>query len=139
MDQYGDGRFFRALHEHNLDRITSADRLEPNSVIVIPEIDVLINRYPELCPADKLSAISDSSDDDGNNKVAKMDYDLYEKSMDARFHITQRGDTLFDVARQRLGQASRYLEIFELNRFRIPQHANHLTPLRPGLRLLLPE
>ena len=135
MDHYGDGRFFRALHEHNLGRIASADRLEPNTAIVVPDVDDLLKRYPELCPADKLSDKAVDSVNDTQNAI----YDQYEKKMDRRFHVTQNGDTLFDVARERLGQASRYLEIFELNEFRIPQHANHLTPLDPGLRLLLPE
>ncbi len=144
LDHYGDGRFFRALHEHNLNRITSADNLEPNTTLVIPEVELLIERYNELCPADKLNARSNRTDDGPKNDsfkndASKTDYDRYEKRMDNRFHITQHGETLFDVARRRLGQASRYLEIFELNRFRIPQHANHLTPLDPGLRLLLPE
>ena len=133
MDHYGDGRFFRALHEHNLGRIASADRLEPNTAIVVPDVDDLLKRYPELCPADKLS------DKAVGSVTQNAAYDQYEKKMDRRFHVTQNGDTLFDVARERLGQASRYLEIFELNEFRIPQHANHLTPLAPGLRLLLPE
>lgn len=139
LDHYDDGRFFRALHEHNIDRITSADRLEPGTTLVVPEVDELTRRYAKLCPADKLSADVGSVDDDRTSTLSKAIYDRYEKSMDQRFHVTQPGDTLFDVARQRLGQASRYLEIFELNRFRIPQHANHLTPLDPGLRLLLPE
>jgi len=135
VDHYGDGRFFRALHEHNLERITSVDNLPPNTAINVPDVDELLKRYPQLCPSDKFS------DNDGTNasEESKADYDLYEQSMFKRFHVTKAGDTLFDVARQRLGQASRYLEIFELNRFRIPQDVNHLTPLDPGLRLLLPE
>jgi len=138
VDHYGDGRFFRALHQHNFERLTAADRLEPDSLIAVPMIDELLNRYPQLCPADKLG-VSSTNSDDNKSALTKTDYDMYEKSMDARFHITEAGDTLFDVARQRLGQASRYLEIFELNQFRIPRHVNHLTPLAPGLRLLLPE
>lgn len=139
LDHYGDGRFFRALHEHNIDRIASADRLEPNTMIEIPEVDELIKRYADLCPADKLGADELGENDDLDDELPDVDYDRYQQSMDERFHITQTGDTLFDVARKRLGQASRYLEIFELNRFRIPQDVNHLTPLDPGLRLLLPQ
>ena len=138
-DHYGDGRFFRALHAHNLGRITSADRLEPNTTLVIPAVGELISRYAKLCPADKLSVPKLASVGYRESNASETNYDLYQERMDARFYITRSGDTLFDVARQRLGQASRYLEIFELNRFRIPEHANHLTPLDPGLRLLLPE
>ena len=136
---YGDGRFFRALHEHNRGRITSADRLEPNTTLVIPSADELMKRYAKFCPADKLSDRSSAADAQHQSNLSNVAYDAYEKRMQERFHITQSGDTLFDVARKRLGQASRYLEIFELNRFRIPQHVNHLTPLGPGIKLLLPE
>jgi hypothetical protein len=138
-NHYGDGRFFRALHAHNLGRITSTDQLQPGTAIVIPKIQQLIQRYPDLCPADQLVASVSNAEGDLDDEGPNTDYQRYEKKMDNRFHVTRTGDTLFDVARQRLGQASRYLEIFELNRFRIPQDVNHLTPLNPGLRLLLPE
>lgn len=132
-ERYGDGRFFRALHQHNQNRIASTGRLEPETVILIPEVNVLLEQFPALCPKNRVNV----TDADSRNR--QLDYDGYESRMDDRFHITKAGDTLFDVARQRLGQASRYLEIFELNRFRIPEQINHLTPLKPGLRLLLPE
>ena len=132
-EKYGDGRFFRALHEHNRDRIASIDQLQPHSVIVIPEVAELKKLYPSLCPADQLRSAIDPEDS------LTAEYELRERRMNDRYYVTQSGDTLFDVARQRLGQASRYLEIYELNEFRIPEQVNHLTPLKPGLRLLLPE
>jgi len=132
-EQYGDGRFFRALHEHNRERIASADKLQPQTKINVPDAAVLLKQYPSLCPADLLPADAKPQ----GERVAR--YEAYEHRLDERFHVTESGDTLFDVARQRLGQASRYLEIHELNRFRIPEQVDHLTPLKPGLRLLLPE
>ena len=132
-EKYGDGRYFRALHEHNRDRVSSADQLQPHTMILIPELAELKKRYPDLCPADQLRSDADQQDS------LAAEYEIREQQMNDRFYITKTGDTLFGVARQRLGQASRYLEIYKLNEFRIPEHVNHLTPLKPGLRLLLPE
>ena len=132
-EKYGDGRFFRALHEHNRDRIGSDDHLQASTVILVPELAELKKRYPSLCPADQLRSEVDDED------LLAAEYNNRDQQIKNRFYVTQDGDTLFDVARQKLGQASRYLEIYELNQFRIPEQVNHLTPLEPGLRLLLPE
>ena len=132
-EKYGDGRFFRALHQHNRERIASIEQLQPHTVILIPELTELKKRYSGLCPADQLR-----SDVDQQDSLA-AENEIREQALKDRYYITQSGDTLFDVARQRLGQASRYLEIYKLNQFRIPEQVNHLTPLKPGLRLLLPE
>ena len=132
-EKYGDGRFFRALHQHNHQRIASVEQLQPHTTILIPELAELKKLYPGLCPADQLR-----SDVDPQDSLA-AEYELREQRMNDRYYVTQSGDTLFDVARQKLGQASRYLEIYDLNQFRIPEQVNHLTPLKPGLRLLLPE
>ena len=132
-EKYGDGRFFRALHHHNRERIASVDQLRPHTTIDIPELAELKKLYPSLCPSDQLR-----SDVDPQDSLA-AEYEIREQQMKDRYYVTKSGDTLFGVARQRLGQASRYLEIYELNQFRIPEQVNHLTPLKPGLRLLLPE
>ena len=138
VTKYGDGRFFRALYQHNVDTISSVGSLEPGTILGLPDRSILIEKYSVLCPADQVRMANSSSSlvSTSNNE---RDYRQYEQEMESRYHVTQTGDTLFNVARQRLGQASRYLEIFELNRFRIPYEVDHLTPLKPGLRLLLPE
>lgn len=136
VNHYGDGRFFRALYRHNRQQIPDAQHLKSGIVLNIPHVDQLIQQYSELCPADQVrqARAGGSGDPTSQNQYAN-----YEAKMEVRYHVTGPSDTLFGIARQRLGQASRYLEIFELNRFRIPANVNHLTPLKPGLRLLLPE
>ena len=44
--------------------------------------------------------------------------------------------TLFDIARYELGKATRWAEIYQLNRDQIGADFNHL---RPGTQLVLPE
>ena len=46
------------------------------------------------------------------------------------------GDTLFNIARYELGKASRWAEIYDLNRDVLGKDFNYLTP---GIQLVLPE
>lgn len=54
----------------------------------------------------------------------------------ARVYVVRRGDTLFDIARHELGRASRWSEIYELNRARLGEN---LDLLAPGMQIVLPE
>ncbi len=51
-------------------------------------------------------------------------------------YVVEEGDTLFDIARHELGEASRWVEIYELNRDRLGNDHDYLTP---GLKLTLPS
>ena len=126
---YGDGSWFRPLFEHNRVRIGEAGGVAIGFALEIPAQQELSRNYPELSPvASTSSALTTSA------MTQKLDAE-----MEQRYHLTQDGETLFEIARQRLGQASRYLEIQKLNQFRLPEKVNHLTPLKRGVRLLLPE
>ncbi len=133
--QYGDGRFFRALHRVNQDRLSSSESLPAGTSLTVPTIQELRRHYPELCPKEDKVNYRSQDLTDVPDTVPRRD----EEPLEERFYVTEDGDTLFEIARQRFGQASRYLEIYELNRFRIPETANHLTPLGGGIELLLPK
>lgn len=53
-----------------------------------------------------------------------------------RVYIVREGDTLYDIARNELGKASRWGEIYDLN---WDQLGNRVDGLVPGMKLLLPE
>ena len=53
-----------------------------------------------------------------------------------RTYTVAEGDTLFNIARYELGKASRWVEIYELNRPVLGKDFNSLTP---GIQLTLPE
>jgi len=130
---YGDGRYFRALHEMNHDTLSLSDSIPAGTLLMVSSIEEVRKDYPDLCPKqEKKTHLQDVS-------VAANANQKLDDGLDHRFYRTENGDTLFEIARQRLGQASRYLEIYELNRFRIPETANHLTPLGGGIELLLPQ
>ena len=48
---------------------------------------------------------------------------------------TSEGDTLFDIARYELGKASRWVEIYEMNREALGKDVDYLIP---GTELVLP-
>ena len=123
---YGVGGYFKALAEHNLDRVPQADRLAVGDVILAPTVSELEKAYPGLCPKpgrgkilrDRVSAVSTSAYAGG------------------RTYVVQEGDTLFDIARYELGKASRWPEIVELNRAVLGDDHDYLSP---GQRLALPD
>ena len=57
----------------------------------------------------------------------------------AVLYVVREGDNLFHIARNELLQASRYLDILQLNRDDLPADCTHLTPLPAGLKLKLPS
>ena len=50
-------------------------------------------------------------------------------------YVVEEGDTLFDIARYELGKASRWADIYNLNRDVLGKDYNYLTP---GMQLVLP-
>jgi len=128
---YDDGRLFRALYQHNRGEQTDFESLEVGAKLTIPSLDELVYLYPDLCPSDLLESRTLDTGDDSNitDRVR----------VNGTFYLTQRGDTLFDIARRQLGQASRYLEILQINRGQLPSHIDHLSRLKEGLRLRLPN
>ena len=114
---YGDGRYFRALYQHNAKMLQVSEQLVSGTRVATPDLNFLHENYGQHCPADKLEAST------------------------ARRHsyTTAQGDTLFGIARKITGQASKYLEIYQLNRDRLPARMNHLTRLPADIELVLPR
>ena len=58
------------------------------------------------------------------------------QSRGGRTYTVAEGDTLFNIARYELGKASRWAEIYELNRDVLGKDFNYLIP---GTQLAMPE
>lgn len=112
---YGDGRLFRAVFAVNETALRGNSKLRPGTPLRFPAQQELVRRFPELIPAD-----------------------LLEPSASPAYQ-TAAGDSLFSIARDELGQASRYLEIMELNRDVLPANLRHSDELPIGLKLILPN
>lgn len=123
---YGTGNYFKALAEHNRRRIAHEDDLKVGDLIEVPSVSDLESRYPDLCPKPGRRPGSP----DGAQYVSAP------RTAGGRTYLTQHGDTLYDIARRELGKASRWTEIYELNRGQIGNDYNFVPP---GLKLVLPD
>lgn len=123
---YGTGAYFRALAEHNRSRIASQERLAVGDVISVPDLSELEANYAHLCPKpQRREAVK--------TQVAALASAGLQSG--GPTYTVQEGDTLFDIARYELGDARRWVEIYQLNRHILGEDFNYL---RPGLKLVLP-
>ena len=119
---YGDGSYYRALFAYNSDRYPHAEDIRSGNVLDVPPAEYLKQRYPEL--------IGGASD--GSAGTAPLGRTTAAAGSN---YTVREGDTLFDIARKQLGQASRWTELYELNRAALGEN---LENLRPGVTLRLP-
>jgi nucleoid-associated protein YgaU len=124
---YGSGRYFRALHECNVDRLNGLDNLPEGLELICPPLEELVVLHRAAIPDDLLRITS------GQDKIAAG-----RPSVAQTKYTVRAQDSLFSIARDQLGQASRYLEIIELNAPLLNPRITHLDPLEPGMELKLP-
>jgi nucleoid-associated protein YgaU len=120
---YGTGDYYRALAEANAAKYPREDRLQPGDVIAAPPAAELARLYPTLVPKRSPPArpeVIPAADTRPGGRV----------------YVVQQGDTLYDIARYQLGKASRWAEVYELNRDQIGQQYDNLPA---GMQLVLPE
>jgi nucleoid-associated protein YgaU len=122
---YGTGAYFQALAEHNRDTVPSQDQLQVGQIIKTPDVAELEQQYAELCPKPEHRYVA-------RHRAASHRVGQY--SADAIYKVAE-GDTLYRIARYELGNATRWNEIYKLNREVIGEDFNHL---RPGTELVLP-
>ncbi len=115
---YGDGRLFNALYEFNRNQVKTFNDVPVGTRISTPSIAELQQKWPQLCPRDSLFTAK-------NTEAASI-------------YTSLEGDTLFDIARDQLGQASRYMEIMQLNAEKLPRDIGHATPIPAGVQIALP-
>lgn len=123
---YGSGAYFKALYEHNRGKYPWADKLKVGDKIATPTIALLQSEYPDLCPRPRSHA--------GANARQAFHPSARPVSTGRTYQVRE-GDTLFDIARYELGKASRWTEIYELNRDRLADDFDYLPP---GTMLALP-
>jgi nucleoid-associated protein YgaU len=121
---YGSGNYFKALEYHNRQHFPRGDLLRTGDVVSVPTVETLMTSYPKLCP--KPSHVP----------PARSTTTLSSQRSGGKTYVVEEGDTLFDIARFELGKATRWAEIYQLNKELIGADFNHL---RPGLVLQLPD
>jgi nucleoid-associated protein YgaU len=123
---YGTPAYFKALAEVNRGKIGDENKLMPGDLISAPSVAELEKTYPELCP--KASR--------RETQQSRMMTAGTQQTYRGRTYKVAEGDTLFNIARYELGKASRWAEIYELNREVLGKDYNYLTP---GMQLMLPD
>ena len=128
---YGTGAYFKALAQQNRGKGAGEDRLQPGELILAPTVAELEKSYPDLCPKpSRREALQSQSQSRASTVSARNQY------RGGRTYTVAEGDTLFNIARYELGKASRWAEIYDLNRDVLGKDFNYLTP---GIQLALPE
>lgn len=125
--KYGTGDYFKALFEHNRTQFPRPDQLRPGAVIECPNATALAQTYPDLCPTPRQQQAS--------QRMAQTVSTRGRFGHRGRVYQVEQGDTLFDIARLELGKASRWAEIYDLNRELL---GNDIDYLKPGMELVLP-
>lgn len=120
---YGTGNYYQALQEHNRGKHPRGDLLKTGDVLSVPSVETLSLKYPALCPKA------------GRVTPARPSASLSSQRRGGRTYVVEQGDTLFDIARFELGKATRWAEIYELNKDVIGSDFDHLSP---GTELVLP-
>jgi len=122
---YGNGDYFRALYEANRADFPDPDELPIGAVVLVPELDDLRRRFPSLSANRTVNLVSAQQPPNGLTPTANSE----------RTYIARKGDTLFDIARLELGQASRFVEILQLNQRTLGQGTERIPA---GMHLRLP-
>lgn len=126
---YGVGAYFKALAQHNQGKGMNDEQLQPGTLILAPSAAELEKQYPDLCPK---ASRRDALQSQERNRMSTVS----SRGRNGRTYTVAEGDTLFNIARYELGKASRWVEIYELNRDVLGKDFNYLTP---GIQLAMPE
>jgi LysM repeat protein len=123
---YGTGGYFKALGARNRSILPRSDKLTVGTQVAVPPTSELERDFPSLCPRQRKSALVQPRTTAPAGTARRNGSDVY---------IVNEGDTLFDIARYELGKASRWAEIYDLNRDVLGEDFDYL---RPGTELVMP-
>lgn len=125
-NKYGTERFYQALARLNLQRVPDPKRLRPGMKLHTPSPESLIRRFPELFPNGIQSVSQTRSSGPSGFFLDRDGRALYR---------TRSQDTLSSIAQNHLGRASRWKQIYQLNRSTL----KNPNVLKDGLVLVLPD
>jgi len=129
-DAYGTPLYYRALAEFNSEAIPSPENMTAGTKIQIPSTAELERQYPKLV-AKKSSA--------GTSNIVKTSaedkQEFFSDESGTPIYRVRENDTLTSIAQEYLGRASRWIQIYELNR----QTLTDPNKLKIGTLLKLPR
>lgn len=120
---YGTARYFSSLAEYNRHRISDPRKLKPGMKVLVPDPKILEARYPEFF------------EDQRRLEKRQLPTGFFlQKDGSPAYRVGAR-ETLGEISQKHLGRASRWIQIFRMNR-QILQDPNKL---KQGIVLTLPD
>ena len=99
------------------------EKLAVGDEVLTPPKERLRELFPELCPKERTRATSISA------------VGLSGELRGGRTYEVKQGDTLFHIAKYELGDAARWVEIYQLNKEQLTADFDYV---KPGMKLVLP-
>ncbi len=129
---YDSGRYFSALARYNADRVQDPTRLALGTRLRVPPPEVLEAEFPQLFVPQASSESSIVPTAGESRRKSPPTGGLFLNGDHQPIYRVAEDDTLSEIARRHLGRASRWQEIFDLNRDRLksPQDLTIGTILR---------
>jgi len=128
--KYGTARYFMALAQLNKAHVPDPTRMRPGVKVSTPPTEILETQFAQYLP--KGSAIEVAS---GERQATKPTPTGFFVSADGKpMYRTGEKDTLSDIAARHLGRASRWIQVFEMNRDKLTSP----NQLKVGTELALP-
>ncbi|HEX4069643.1 MAG TPA: LysM peptidoglycan-binding domain-containing protein [Planctomycetaceae bacterium] len=128
--KYGTARYFRALAELNRAHVPDPLRMRPGVKVSTPPTEILETQYSQFLP--KGSAVEVAS---GERPAGKSGPPGFFTSADGKpMYRAGEKDTLSDIAAKHLGRASRWIQVFEMNRDKLTSP----NQVKVGTELVLP-
>ncbi|WP_437188232.1 LysM peptidoglycan-binding domain-containing protein [Planctomicrobium sp. SH668] len=119
---YGTARFFSALAEYNKHRIPAPDKMKPGMYVLVPDVEVLHQSYPQL---------TGGGPRDPNENAPPG---FFVDAAGQPCYRVGKGETLSDIAQGTLGRSSRWVQIHNMNSDQLVDG----RPLKIGTVLRLP-
>lgn len=119
---YGTARYFSSLALYNKERIPDPKKLRPGMKVLIPHPQVLEKKYPEFFAKAKPTS-----------RTQPKGYFITSDGKPA-YRVGER-ETLSEISHKHLGRASRWIQIYQMNR----QTLRDPNKLKPGIVISLPD
>lgn len=104
---YGTPRYYAGLARYNRHRIPRPQTMRRGMKVMVPDVEVLVAHYPDLYPSSQ-------------NDQAKVASGFFADASGRPAYRVGRKDTLTSIAQRHLGRSSRWIQIYQMNRDRVP-------------------
>lgn len=132
---YGDDKYYRALAEHNRERVADPCRMYPGLIVIAPPRETLEQQHATLIPKPKVQMEAKGDQPRTAKKVTALPPGIFLDDKGNTWYRVGKGDTISEIAQDYLGRESRKSQIVTLNRETLTDPNN----LRLGQELRLPN